>query len=273
MPIEDRLRGRLRLSAYRLSEKDLDRYISQIQAAQPKWIYGYSSAVYLLADRAAELIQSFPSIRLTMLAGEPAYDWIVRKTEKVFKAPTISEYGSMECGNIAHQWPDGMLHVRDDQIFLETLDNGKGQFEILVTVLNNTSFPLIRFAIGDLSSQTVERPARGFTVLHSVTGRANDMVVARSGRLVHPMGVKHVFEQYPTIRRFAAHQDATGHLHVQVETQASKLKLHEATRQLHKPLDGYEVTVEKVDLISGSRAGKHRWIVSELAGAGSPATP
>lgn len=264
-PIEDRLRGRMRLSAYRLSEKDLDRYIRRIQAGRPRWIYGYSSAVYILARRAAELGESFPSVRLVMLAGEPAYDWIVRESEKVFAAPTISEYGSMECGNIAHQWKDRKLHVRDDQFFLETVENGDGQYEIRTTVLNNTSFPLIRFAIGDLSDEKIERPARGFSTLSSVTGRCNDMVVARSGRLVHPMGVKHIFEQYPQIRRFKAHQDTTGHLYVQIETATPDLDMHKATQQLSELLEGYNATVEKVDLISGSPAGKHRWIVSELA--------
>ena len=52
-PLEDRLRNRLRLSAYRMGREDLLLYLRKIQAFRPASIYGYSTALYLLAREAA----------------------------------------------------------------------------------------------------------------------------------------------------------------------------------------------------------------------------
>ncbi|MBZ5586657.1 MAG: hypothetical protein LAQ30_31620, partial [Acidobacteriia bacterium] len=51
-PVEDRLRNRLRLSAYSLTPRDLDHYLEQLSAFRPALFYGYSSAVLLLARHA-----------------------------------------------------------------------------------------------------------------------------------------------------------------------------------------------------------------------------
>lgn len=265
--LEDRLRKRLRLSAYRLSPSDVDRYLQRILRGRIRWIYGYSSAIYILAERALQLGMEFPHLELIMVSGEPAYPWIVAQSERAFQAPTIAEYGSMECGNLAHEGKDRRLRVREDRVLMETVENEQGKFDILVTCLDNRSFPLIRFAIGDLATEALERPSHGFAVLPGVSGRTNDMVVAQSGRLVHPMGLKHVFERYREIRRFTARQDITGHVRVQVESPSKHLDLSTAERQLSELVEGFGVTVEQVDVIQGTAAGKHRWIVSELANA------
>jgi phenylacetate-coenzyme A ligase PaaK-like adenylate-forming protein len=36
-----------------------------------------------------------------------------------------------------------------------------GQYDIIVTVLNNPSFPLIRYAIGDVTSAELVEPSAG----------------------------------------------------------------------------------------------------------------
>src|SRR5262249_49488255 len=76
-PWEDRLRNRLRLSAYRLGAQDLDGYLQRIQAFQPASLYGYSTALYLLAQRAAATAFPCPSLRLAILTSEPAFPHLV----------------------------------------------------------------------------------------------------------------------------------------------------------------------------------------------------
>ncbi len=266
-PVEDTLRKRLRLSAYRMGQRDLLDYLRQIETFRPASIYGYSSALCLLAEEAAAVGVEFDSLKLAILSGEPAFPHILKSVERAFGASAAIEYGAVECGFIANQFPDGTLRVREDMTLVETLPRDDGMFDIVVTVLNNPSFPLVRYAIEDLTDVPLHKPDAGFAVLHNINGRRNDLIVSRSGRFVHSQGIKHVFEHCPAVRRFQASQDLTGKLSVLVETKSAnaQLDVHEAERQLRVLLEGYPVSVQTVELIPGTLAGKHRWIVSELA--------
>lgn len=267
-PIADTLRKRLRLSAYRLGAQDLARYLERIAAFGPASLYGYSTALYLLAQQAEILGLRCDSVKLSILTGEPALAPVRQTVERAFNAPAVVEYGATECSVIATQWPDGTLRVREDLTLLETSPNPDGRFDIVITVLNNPAFPLIRYAIQDVTSAPVEVPAIGFAILKDVEGRRNDILVSRTGRFVHSMAVKHVFENCPGVRRFRAHQNPSGALFILVEPAGphARLDTSQAERQLRDLLEGYPITLQIVASIPVSGAGKHRWVVSELAG-------
>jgi len=269
-PILDRLRNRLRLSAYRLAPSDLDQHLDRMQRFGPRSIYGYSSAVDLLARRAVERGVRVPTLKLAVLTGEPAHADIVQTIERAFGVPAVVEYGSVETGVIASEYPDRTLRVREDVLMVETPHREDGFHDILVTVLINPAFPLLRYRVGDLTSQPLSRPETGFAILHDVTGRDNDLLVGRGGQVLHPMGVKHVLEDCPGVQRFRAHQSADGAIRVTVEQRGGEtIDTERPRRQLAELLGGADVTVDVVDRIEGNRAGKHRWVVSEH----TPPTP
>jgi phenylacetate-CoA ligase len=264
-PWEDRLRNRLRLSAYRMGPDDLATYLRRVAAFKPASLYGYSTALSLLAEQAAAAGFRCPSLKLATLSGEPAFPRLLAAVRRGFGVPAVVEYGAVECGFIAGQGPDGALRVREDSALVETLPREDGLFDIVITVLGNPCFPLLRYAIADVTAAPLEVPNSGFAVLKDVLGRRNDMVVSQSGRLVHSLGIKHVFEHCPGVRRFRAHQDAEGGLAVTVEaSEGARPDTAEARRQLVELLEGYPVHIE-VGAIPGTLAGKHRWVVSDLA--------
>src|SRR5205823_4404952 len=126
---------------------DLDAYLRQITAFGPASLYGYSSAVYLLARRAAETGWHCPALRLATLSGEPAFPHLCDTIREGLGVPVAVEYGAVECGFIAGQGPDGALRDREDMTLVETLPRGDGLFDIVITVLGNPSFPLLRYTI------------------------------------------------------------------------------------------------------------------------------
>ena len=266
-PLVDRLRNRLRLSAYQLGQEQLLEHLRKIQQFQPRSIYGYSSAVDVLAQAAADHGISLPSLRVAILTAEPADPAMLQAVSENLGVPAVIEYGAVECGLLAYMMPDGTIRTRDDVALIETVPSEQGNYDIVVTVLNNGSFPLIRYRIEDNTSQPIARPARGFGVLADVLGRSNDMVVSKSGRFVHSMAIKHILEHWPEIRRFSARQDAGGTLRVSVEqnSQLSAGVRQAIYQRLCRLLEGYEVHVDCVERIPGNLAGKHRWIVSERA--------
>ena len=267
-PFEDKLRGRQRLSAYDLSPQELEQHIESMLKFQPKSLYGYSSAIYTLALAAKETSGfDLPSLELAILTAEPS-DKAMRETvADVFGCSATVEYGSVECGLMAYLMPDGALRIREDLVFLETVPNDIGSYDILVTVLNNPSFPLLRYRIEDMTRSARVDPETGYGVLSEIQGRHNDFLIGRTGEQLHPMAVKHLIEPFDEFSKITALQSADGTLDVMIEAvepvpQETVRRLEE---QLAKLMQGFPVTVRIVDRIKGNAAGKHRWIVSDLA--------
>jgi phenylacetate-CoA ligase len=265
-PIEDKLRNRLRVSAYDITCENLRRQLPVIRAFAPQSIYGYSCAVHLLA-RAAESDQGIPGLKVAVLTAEPAGAEMLDCVATNLGCKAVIEYGAVECGLMAYSMPDGTLRTRDDLVLIETLPNALGSHDIVVTVLNNPSFPLLRYAIEDTTPIARHVPERGFGILQEICGRSNDWLIGKHGRKLHSMAVKHTLEDWPQIRRFTVLQKRCGDLQVVLETPdcISETLLGTLRTRLEEMLEGYHVEMKTVDFLPGNLAGKHRWIVSELA--------
>jgi phenylacetate-CoA ligase len=264
--VHDWLRNRIRLSAYRLERDELRRYLERIARFRPASLYAYSTAAYLLAEEARAAGVSCSSLRLVTLTSEPVYPHIVRAVEGVFGAPAVAEYGSLECGFIASEGRERVLRVREDLVLVETAAREDGRYDILVTVLNNPAFPLVRYALGDVTDAPLERPDRGFAVLRNVAGRDNDLVLSRLGVPLHSNLFDGVFEKMDAVRRWHIRQDATGAVTVLVEPTGNegRLNCQELEQRIGDIVDGYPVAVRVVSEMPPNPGGKHRWIVSDL---------
>jgi len=269
-PVLDRLRSRLRLSAYQTDRDTLRKHLQRIAAFRAVGLYGYASAVYLLAREAIETDFHSPDLKAVFLTSEPVYPDFVAAIERGFGVPAPVEYGSVECGFIAGEARDRTLRVREDHVLVETATKPDGRYDILVTSLANPAFPLIRYEIEDVTDQPLTMPDRGFAVLSSVTGRVNDFLVSAGGDIVTPHLVMHIFEaKIPGLRRFQVHQVSDGTIQVRFEgdRRDSDSWLRPVTRTLEEYTEGRPIEVTFVDELPRSPSGKHRFITSELAPA------
>jgi phenylacetate-CoA ligase len=265
-PVQDWLRNRIRLSAYHLGPEDLDRHLARMARFRPALLYGYSTAAYLLASQALARQVVPEGLRLAVLTAEPVLPRLRYLVQEALGVPTVVEYGAIECGFLAGEGPDRRLRAREDAVLVETLPRPDGRFDIVVSTLNNPSFPLLRYVIGDLTDAPLSVPARGFALLHNVSGRRQDQVFARSGRRIHAFLVDAVFENLPNARRWRVHQQADGSLSVALEPfdPARKLDAARVAARLGEIVEGYPVRVEVVPALPSSAAGKHRWVLSDL---------
>lgn len=264
-PIEDHLRNRLRVSAYDLSPDQLHENLLRIQSFKPRSIYGYSSAVDLIAQIAHQHGVELPTLRVAILTAEPADGLMLTRVGERFHCDAVIEYGAVECGLIAYWMPDKKLRTRDDMVYVETVPNDLNSHDIVLTVLNNPSFPLMRYRIEDTTSDSHRRESYGFGILADVQGRSNDSLVSKSGRRLHPMKVKHVLEHWKDVRRFTARQYQDGAMIVTLEApEKQPPDLDKLQSKLESILEGYKVSIETVDQIPGNLAGKHRWIISDM---------
>jgi len=265
-PILDRLRKRLRLSAYDLGTTSLRRHLQSISRFRPAAIYAYSTAAYLLAREAKASKFRCPSLKLVVLTAEPAFPHIVEACEQAFGVPVVAEYGSSECSVMAVEWPDRTLRVREDFFILETLARIDGRYDIVVTVLNSESFPIIRYGIGDVTDAPLDQSQTGFAILKNVSGRQHDLLISREGQPLLAGWFEDVLEHNDLIRRFQIHQQESGDLVVTLElNRPDALPDVRHLKQIFEGKVGFDVQVRIVEKLSPTTAGKHRWITSALA--------
>ena len=266
-PLVDRIRNRLRLSAYELNSTRLHEYLRQIEDFRAVAVYGYASALELLAAVAEETAFACPSLKLLTLTGETVQPRAVERIEQAFHARATVEYGTVECGPLAHEWTDRQLHVREDMILMETIPAGEERFEIVVTVLPNHAFPLIRYRLADVTGALLAKPECGFATLQKVVGRENDCIITRGRQRLHSARFDAFFKvECEGVRQFRIRQHVDGSLAVLVEFQEGASRQTSGIEErLRKIVEGYAVKVEAVDNIPLTPAGKVRPVQSEMS--------
>ena len=78
--------------------------------------------------------------------------------ETVFGAPVANGYGGRDAGFIAHECPQGCLHITAEDIIVEIVDdhgnvlpNGSAG-QVAITHLHTHEFPFVRYLNGDVAT-------------------------------------------------------------------------------------------------------------------------
>jgi phenylacetate-CoA ligase len=277
-PIKDFLRRRLRLNAYRMDQDSLSRYVRKLVRFRPTMIIGYTSSVYLMAQRF--LYEGFDAKRLPGLRGiivtaDPCYPFQAELILTAFGAPVIVEYGSVEVGAIAYSHPDGTFRVLEDRFIVETPSSWGELFEVVVTDLSSRTQPLIRFAMADQTRSSIAGPpdGAGFRIMGSIEGRTLDSVLGESGRRLHGVALSHIVNAcYPEILRYRFYQRSDGQLRIELQLKPDAQIHLESEKHLiaylHNEL-GASIPMQVVygQNFPSTPSGKFRWVVSEMAQA------
>lgn len=188
--IRCKIERNLPISAVSMNDEKYSKFISTIFSYKPKFLYGYASSIYSLANYCKlERINNihFDAIFTT---AEVLQTNFRKSIEDQFKCEVFDQYGAydsgiqaMECH--AHQG----LHICSENAFLEIVDdNGQrlipGQSgRIIATDMHNYAMPFIRYEVGDLGA-LAEKPCicgRGLPLLKSIEGRTTDIIRLSNG--------------------------------------------------------------------------------------------
>jgi len=186
----------LRLDA-RAPVEDL---VKGLNRFQPEYLPTYPSLAALLAERqlAGEL-RIAP--RVISTSGEVRTAEMEKRIVAAWGQQPFNLYVASEAGFIAAECDrHSGLHIFDDQVLIEVVDNGyrsvqagKAGSRLLITNLSNRTQPLIRYELSDLV--TVSPHAcpcgRPFPLLEAVDGRREDVLelpaVAGGAVAIHPV--------------------------------------------------------------------------------------
>jgi len=270
VPVIDGLRGRRRFSAYRMDEGNLRKCYDSMARFRPRSLYAYGSAAHLLASANRGRSPFSKPLVAAFLAAEPVRQSYRSSIADVFGCPAVGEYGSIECGMLAYEHPSGGYRIFERSVVVETEKNQNG-YDILVTQLRDTGFPLFRYEIGDETPHPIQVSSSGFETISSIRGRSHDFLWTPSGSAFHAEMITHVMERFPEVVLFNVHQDKERRLLFRVQTfdgeelsASSGDKIRELIADaLQEQLD---ITIHTLPSLERTLSGKHRWITSEISG-------
>jgi len=176
LKILDKIQHRFRIFSF--EEKPLLKFIKNLKRAS--FLHGYSSMIYEVAKyiNKNNLSNHF---KLKMVKGtsEKIFDSYQNEVKKAFGLKMISEYGAAETGIIAFECYKGNMHINMEGVIVEEIDN-----EIVVTNLQMTSFPVIRYKLGDYIKLAPKNKkcscGMNHLIIEEVTGRVGTLIYGNS---------------------------------------------------------------------------------------------
>ena len=270
--IRDRLMNSRLLSAFDMGEESLARYADAIDDYRPEKLYGYASAIFLLAAYMSKSGRH-PRVppKVVFVTAEPLFDFQRKTIEEVFQCPVSIEYGARDAGLIALECPSGGLHIPAEGMIVEIDGAGSERSgEIVITNLYSIAMPIIRYRTGDVGEmdQTPCSCSRGLPRLKRVEGRQTDFLVTEDGRLVHALAIIYVLREIPAIRAFQVTQESISRLVIHLVPEGSISASDRQTIQAKaKRLLGHEVeiVIQEVSSIPLAASGKFRYVISHVA--------
>jgi phenylacetate-CoA ligase len=265
--LRDRLVNSRLLSAFDLGEVAMASYGAAIRRYRPQKLYGYASAIHLLASYLGR--QGWTAgpgwPRAIFTTAEPLYDFQRATITSVFGCPISVEYGCRDGGTVANECPAGGLHIAAEGMIVEVIDS-----EIVLTNLHTFAMPIIRYRTGDVGAL---EPApcscgRGLPRLRGVEGRQTDFLVTPRGKILHALAVIYVLRELPSVAEFQVIQERADALTVRIVPRGAFGPAEQSAvrSRLRRLFDSdIDVVFEVMDAIPRLASGKHRYVISAIA--------
>jgi phenylacetate-CoA ligase len=268
------------LSVYRMSDKNLYKYVQKVNKIKPRLILTYTNCI----DELARFIQdhhlpvySPPAI---MTSGGVLFPEIRAKIEKVFQAPVFDRYGSREVGDIACNCEKSEgLHIIPDIHYLEIVDDEGKEVKlgksgnIIVTLLTNYTMPLIRYKIGDrgILSDKDCKCGHGLPLLEKVIGRTKCIFKNKFGVHIDSGLFNQLFFFRENIKQFQVIQETIDYISINLvlidKTKLKDMDKHfkEINQIIWKAMgNDTKIKYNIVDEIKPSPSGKYMYAFSRL---------
>lgn len=220
----DFLQNRFRIFTYQ--ESEIKTFAKK--ALKATYIHGYSSMIYQSAVLINKLNLPKPK-KLKLLKGtsEKVLESYQKEIQKAFGLKMINEYGATESGIIAFECTSGNMHINMEGVFVEEINS-----EILVTNLQMTSFPIIRYRLGDyikLASRD-KKCSCGLNhrIIDEVTGRIGGNIVGKTSEYPN-LYIYYIFKnlskKYQIDLNYQVVQNIKGQLEFFIENQLNNKEL------------------------------------------------
>ena len=256
----DRMLNIRRLNAYNVTAAAVDESLRSIGTRQPAFVYGYTSAIFMLAKRALErgISPVGAAPKVVIVTSESVSPSDVEVIEQAFAAPVAIEYGAVETGVLSYSATSAEQAVFWDDFLITNVAG-----EIRVTTTAARTFPLINYELGDVVEPSVTHNGSVLS-LRRVSGRTQDVLqipVESGSEPVNALLLLHITKAFPGLlsMRFDDRDDqllieVLGATPVDVDGARSHVVAELAREGL--AVDASRVIVRQVDSELTTMAGK-----------------
>ena len=257
-----RLRNTIPLNGMNMDDETCARYMEIIRKKNVRFIYGYATAIYLLAKycRDNHVSWQFRAVFPSSEKLTPLYRQIISET---WDAPVFDCYGSRDGGNTAYELEPGIYHVGYATWF-EASD--KEPSTLYSTNLIDFSFPTIRYANCDevlMWNHSVKSRYNG-QLLKEVIGRTSDIISFENGHRLTTTGFGIMFRGF-NVESFRIKKNGPMSILVQIKKKDTfsdeEHDLLYATMKKHVG-EGVDVIIESVDKFEPLPNGKRSFFIN-----------
>jgi phenylacetate-CoA ligase len=271
------LSNRTFIPVFEMSDAKLKEMVELIAKQRPVLIDGYAEAL----DFLAQFIRAYGELgfraRAVMSSAQSLPARSREVIENAFGCRVFDKYGSREFSGIAYECEaHSGHHVVSEGYIVELLVDGRparpGEIgELVITDLNNSCMPFIRYRIGDLAQAMEDEPCacgRGMPKIGEIQGRVQSIIQGLDGRYVPGSFFLHSLKEYEyAIARFQVVQDEPGAIRFLV-VKAGRYSddvLEEVKALIRAYLgEGLRIDVEFVDNVELIHTGTRLATVSHL---------
>ncbi len=276
--LRDKLLRTTLLTAFEMSPQKLEQFLAVIRATRPKMLFGYPSALSYIANYAEENGQTMNNldIKVAFVTSERLYDDQREKISRVFGCPVANGYGGRDAGFIAHECPEGGIHITAEDIIVEIIDSQGNTLpvgeagEITVTHLATSDFPFIRYRTGDVGVLDDKqcKCGRGLPLLKEIQGRSTDFLITQDGAVMHGLALIYILRDIPQIRTFKIIQESIDLTRISVvsDNQLTQPLVDQIRNGFKERLgQNVKIVIDEVTDIAPEKSGKFRYVISKVA--------
>jgi len=264
------------ITCTRLSNETARQYHRIMCRYRPRSMYALAQSAYTFALFLEELGLKPPKMRGIILGAEKIFPAQKKKIEEVFGTPTFERYGCQEFCNIGEECEehDGM-HINTDGLYVEIVGpDGQpvppGEVgEVVVTSLDNSAMPFIRYRVGDMGIMAEgDCPCgRGLPRIKEIVGRTLDMIVTPEGVVCSGVMMPHFMKEFSCVREFQFVQKAVDELTLRLVPGQGWGP--EAKGYMEKELRRYVGPTMRIDFeecaeLERAASGKYRMVISQV---------
>jgi len=270
--------NQLILPGTNLSDADYEICYESVRKFRPKVFWGITSALAGFAEYIENNGKDVSDLRpqLVITWAAPLYEHEKRKLSKVFDCPITNIYGTREVGHIAAICPHGSFHINQESLLVETDDvdgnyGGDDVGEILVTTLEKTPMPFIRYRMGDVGRVAPSDCScgRSLQVMKDFLGRTGEIFITRDGHMISPNFWCRTFMNdriAKTFKRFQVIYKRDGNICIKLVRKGNNS--HEAESLLKEFLKknfhhDIRIDLEYVEKIEPQISGKYQMVINE----------
>ena len=275
--VRDRLLRTRLFPAFEMNESVMSRYLDALETGGWRQVFGYPSALYVLclhARREGRDLRKL-GIKVAFVTSEMLFPYQRELISDTLNCPVANGYGGRDSGFIAHECPQGGMHIMADGMIVEILDEQDQSVpagepgDIVVTDLYSQEVPFLRYVTGDRGALSLQRCScgRALPLLKSIEGRSNDNIRTPDGRIMNSLAMVYPLRELPGIEQFRICQKALDWFHVQIVrgsefTSNTEEQLRNRWMQLFRC--NLRLTFEYVNSLPREKSGKFRHVVSEV---------